>query len=131
MSTFVDFEKAFNNLDRNTLWSLMMHYSIPGKFIRIIKNSYDTITCKVVHAGKLSDSFAVKTGIKQGCLMSSFLFLLAIVWTMETTDKQQTGIQWNLQKQLGHLDFADDTALLSSNNQQIHQLKSLTGRKHS
>ena len=33
MSTFVDF--AFNNLDRNTLWSLMMHYSIPGKFITI------------------------------------------------------------------------------------------------
>ena len=93
----------------------MTHYGIPGKFIRIIKNSYDAMTCKVVHAGKLSDSFAVKTGVKQGCLMSPFLFLLAIDWTMkETTDKQQTGIQWNRQKQLEDLDLADDIALLSS-----------------
>ena len=76
------------------------------------------MNCKVVHAGKLSDSFAVKTGVKQGCLISPFLFLLAIDWTMkETTDKQQTSIQWNLQKQLD-LYFADDIALLSSNNQQ-------------
>ena len=37
----------------------------------------------------------------------------------ETTDKQQTGIQWNLKKQLDNLDFADDIALLSSNNQQM------------
>ena len=52
--------------------------------------------------------------------MSPFLFLLAFDWTMkETTDNQQTGIQWSLQKQLDDLDFADETALLSSNNQQI------------
>ena len=43
-----------------------MHYSILGKFIRIIKNCYDSLTCKVVNAGKLSVSF---TGIKHGCLM--------------------------------------------------------------
>ena len=75
---------------------------------------------KVVHAGKLSDSFALKTGVKQGCLMSPFLFLLAIDWTMkETTDNQQTGIQWNLQKQFDDLDFTDDIVLLYCNNQQM------------
>ena len=37
----------------------MIHCGIPGKLIRIIKNSYDRTTCKVVHAGKLSDSVAV------------------------------------------------------------------------
>ena len=43
---FVDFEKAFDSasLDRNVLWSLMMYYGIPGKFIRIIKNAYDAMT---------------------------------------------------------------------------------------
>ena len=34
---FVDFEKAFDNLDRKALWNLMMYYGIPGKFTRIIK----------------------------------------------------------------------------------------------
>ena len=52
----------------------MMHYGIPGKFIKIIKNYYDAMTCKVVNAGKLSNSFAVKTGVKQGFLLSPILF---------------------------------------------------------
>ena len=37
----------------------------------------------------------------------------------ETTDKPQTGIQWNQQKQFDNLDFSDDIVLLSSNNQQM------------
>ena len=36
---FVDFEKAFDSLDREILWSLMAHYAIPQKFINIIRNS--------------------------------------------------------------------------------------------
>lgn len=78
---------SFDSLDRNILWNLMKHYSIPKKFIRFIKNSYDRMTCRVLHAGRLSDTFTVKSGVKQGCLMSPFLFLLAIDWIMkETTD---------------------------------------------
>ena len=37
----------------------------------------------------------------------------------EATDKPQTGIQWNQQKQFDNLDFSDDIVLLSSNNQQM------------
>ena len=29
-------------------WCLMRHYGIPGKFILIIKNSYDRMICKVL-----------------------------------------------------------------------------------
>ena len=59
--------------------------------------------------------------------MSPFLFLLVIDWTMkETTDNQQTGIQWNQQQQLlDNLDFADDITLVSSNN---HQMQDKTTR---
>ncbi|PFX23506.1 Retrovirus-related Pol polyprotein from type-2 retrotransposable element R2DM [Stylophora pistillata] len=117
---FIDFEKAFDSLDRSVLWCLMRHYGIPGKFIRIIKNSYDKMTCRVLHASGLSDSFAVNTGVKQGCLMAPFLFLLAMDWIMkETTREQRNGIQWNLLEQLEDLEFADDIALVSSNNQQM------------
>jgi hypothetical protein len=42
---FVDFEKAFNNLDREVLWNLMAHYGIPQKFINIIRNSYNNMQC--------------------------------------------------------------------------------------
>jgi trehalose-6-phosphate synthase len=46
---FVDFEKTFDNLDREVLWNLMAHYGIPQKFINIIRNSYNNMQCRVIH----------------------------------------------------------------------------------
>nr|KAG5709158.1 hypothetical protein BaRGS_028614 [Batillaria attramentaria] len=43
------------------------------------------MSCRIAHAGQLSESFEVKTGVRQGCLLSPFLFLLVIDWIMKTT----------------------------------------------
>ena len=68
----------------------------------------------------MSDSFEVKTGVRQGCLLSPFLFLLVIDWIMKTTTTgRNNGIQWTLWIQLDDLDFADDLALLSHNHNQM------------
>ena len=75
---FVDYEKAFDSHDRDTLWMLLRHYGIPEKFITLIRNTYDVMTCKVTHAGRLTESFQVKTGVRQGCLLSPFMFLEVI-----------------------------------------------------
>ena len=120
---FVDYEKACDSIDRPTLWKLMRHYGIPDKITNIIKNSYEGMTCRVVHggqAGQLTDAFQVRTGVRQGCLMSPFLFLLAIDWIRRiSTEGRRNGIQWSLWGQLDDLDFADDLALLSHTQQQM------------
>nr|KAG5710957.1 hypothetical protein BaRGS_013691 [Batillaria attramentaria] len=117
---FVDYEKAFDSVDRETLWKLLRHYGVPTKLVNLIKNSYDGMTCRIIHGGQLTDSFHVKTGVRQGCLLSPFLFLLAIDWIMKTsTAQRRNGIQWTLWTQLEDLDFADDLALLSHNQQQM------------
>nr|KAG5705129.1 hypothetical protein BaRGS_030846 [Batillaria attramentaria] len=111
---FVDYEKAFDSVDRETLWKLLRHYGVPAKLVNLIKNSYDGMTCRIIHGGQLTDSFHVKTGVRQGCLLSPFLFFLAIDWIMKTsTAQRRNGIQWTLWTQLEDLDFADDLALLS------------------
>ena len=117
---FIDYEKAFDSLDRKTLWKLMRHYGIPLKIVNMIKSIYHDSTCRVVHKGKLTKPFNIKTGVKQGCLMSPFLFLLAMDWIMKTTtENKKTGIQWTLWNQLEDLDFADDVSLLSHNHYQM------------
>nr|KAG5698692.1 hypothetical protein BaRGS_022580 [Batillaria attramentaria] len=75
---------------------------------------------QIAHAGQLSESFEVKTGVRQGCLLSPFLFLLVIDWIMKTTTTgRKNGIQWTLWTQLDDLDFADDLALLSHSHSQM------------
>ena len=117
---FIDYEKAFDSVDRETLWKLLRHYGIPGKIISLIRCTYQDMSCRIAHAGQLSESFEVKTGVRQGCLLSPFLFLLVIDWIMKTTTTgRNNGIQWTLWTQLDDLDFADDLALLSHNHSQM------------
>ena len=65
--------------------------------------------------GETTEWFQVQSGVKQGCTMLGFLFLLSIDWVMSrTTEGRRTGIRWKLNSVLEDLDFADGIALLSS-----------------
>ena len=65
---FIDYEKAFNNLDRNVLWDLMVNYGIPSKIISLVMNTYEGTNCRILHEGDLTESFSVKSGVRLGCL---------------------------------------------------------------
>ena len=113
---FVDFEKAFVNVDRDTLWKLLAYYGIPEEIIKLIRMAFEPSTCQVVHNGSLTEPFTITTGVRQGCLLSPFLFLFLIVidWIMrETTKDKKRGLQWSLMEQLEDIDYADDIALIS------------------
>ena len=53
---FVDYEKAFDSLEIDTLWKLLRHYGIPETIIPLIRNTHDGMTCKVTHADRLTES---------------------------------------------------------------------------
>ena len=96
------------------MWKLLRHCGVPKKIISLIRCTFQDMSCEIAHAGQLSESFEVKTGVRQGCWLSPFLFLLVIDWIMKTTTTgRNNGIQWTLWTQLDDLDFADDLALLS------------------
>ena len=117
---FVDYEKAFHSVDRETLWKLLHFYGVPKTFVTLIKFSYEGYTCRVAHEGQLSDSFEVRTGVRQGCLLSPLLFLPAIYWIMTSVTKAgNNGIPWTPWEQLEDLDYVDDLALLSHNHLQM------------
>nr|KAG5703440.1 hypothetical protein BaRGS_022489 [Batillaria attramentaria] len=121
-SIFVDFQKAFDSVDREVIWKLMSHYGFPPKFVNIIRQLYEDATCQVIHDGKLTEPFTVRTGVRQGCILSPTIFLMVVDWVMrQATDGKWTGIQWTFSKQLEDLDFADDIALLSHKQQDAQE----------
>ena len=104
----------------------MRSYGIPCKMVRVIADIYEDFECAAIDGSDTSDWFKIKSGVKQGCVMSGFLFLLALDWIMRkaTADKRR-GIRWKFTTVLEDLDFADDIALLSS---KFNDLGEKTGR---
>ena len=90
-------------------------YGIPEELIVLVKMMYNNFECAVLEEGEITEWFQVQSGVKQGCVMCGFLFLLAIDWVMSrATEGRRTGIRWKFTSVLEDLDFADDIALLSS-----------------
>ena len=55
---------------------------------------YNGFECAILDEGNITDWFEIKSGVKQGCVMSGFLFLLAVDWVMrKVTEENRTGIR--------------------------------------
>jgi hypothetical protein len=114
---FIDYEKAFDSLHRDSLWKILRSYGIPEKIISMIKEFYTNFSCCV---GSSDLRFEVKSGVRQGCVMSGLLFIIAVDWvTSRAMEDARRGIRWTPFTQLEDLDYADDLALLSHTQGQI------------
>ena len=70
----MDLEKAYDRVDRDALWRMLTMYGIGGKLLSAVKRFYvDSRACVRV-GNKKSDSFEVRVGLRQGCVMSPWLF---------------------------------------------------------
>ena len=109
---FVDFQKAFDSVHRESLWSILKLYGIPQKICNVIKALYFDTECTIRLGGTTSKPFSIETGVRQGCVLSPFLFSLLIDYTMRRLERNGYGIKISEDKYLFDLDFADDIALI-------------------
>ena len=88
-----DYERV-DTVDRQTPRKLLRHYGIPEEITNIIRNSYEGMTCRVVHGRQLTDAFDVSTEVRQKCRLSPVMFRLTMDWVMKTSKSQRrNGIQ--------------------------------------
>ena len=71
---FIDFEKAFDLLYRNSLFFKLINNNINGKFYRIVENMYSDAKSCIVHNNKKSDMFVCEIGVRQGEHLHPLLF---------------------------------------------------------
>ena len=120
---FIDYEKAFDCLHRETLWTILRSYGIPRKIIAIIIALYTNTKCAVLERNGPSDPFGVLSGVKQGCPLSGLLFIMAIDWVLkQTTEGARRGLQWTLHRSLEDLDYADDIVLFLNTHKQMQDM---------
>jgi hypothetical protein len=71
---FVDYRKAFDLVDRSSLWLKLISSGINGNVIRVVYNMYDKAKSCVKHGGAISNFFACTVGVRQGENLSPLLF---------------------------------------------------------
>ncbi len=70
----MDLEKAYDRVDKKALWNVPNIYGVGWQLLEGIKAFYREVNGCVKVDGELSDSFAVGVGVRQGCIMSPWLF---------------------------------------------------------
>jgi hypothetical protein len=117
---FIDFEKAFNRLDEQNMWSVLRAKSVPGKIISPIKEAYNNCRCRGIHQGSLTEPIQVKSRVRQGCLLSPIIFVSIMDEVMrKVTGNHRRGITWSLHDWLEDLEYADDVCLISQSNRDM------------
>jgi len=70
----VDFKKAYDSIDRETLFNTLEEFGADDKSTAIIKSTLTNTKSKVKFMGEISEPFEIKTGVRQGDGLSPLLF---------------------------------------------------------
>jgi len=74
---FIYFKKAFDSVDRDKLWTIMLSKGFPTDLITIIQKIYMENIIRVNAGNEISeDSRAITQGVRQGCPLLPVLLIL-------------------------------------------------------
>ena len=74
----MDFMKAYDRVDREAIVETLRAMNFGEKIMDMVKLLYSESTAKVVINGDLGEAFETKGGVKQGCPLSPYLFILVL-----------------------------------------------------
>ena len=127
----LDWEKAFDKVQHDKLFIALNRMGFSAHYVDVIKDCYRKPTFYVKDEYVISDQRVQSAGIRQGCPLSPFLFVL--VMTCIDSDIQSAISQHVVNNRIPGLNYdmvyyADDTILYSQSNRGLNELLSLTER---
>ena len=73
---FLDFEKAFDSVEWSFIWKTLSSFNFGSSLINWIKLCYRSIESCVLNNGWASSYFTPERGVRQGCPLSPYIFIL-------------------------------------------------------
>ena len=120
---FMDLEKAYDRVDRKGVWRVLENYGIGGKLLKSLKSFYDGCSASVRVGRSLGKWFSVDVGLRQGCVMSPWLFNVYMDTVvrevgMRTLERGVRLDDW----EMGQCLFADDTVLMADSEEKLQNV---------
>ena len=118
----LDFRKAFDTIEWEFIQRTIALFNFGESIQRWISIFYTNTESAVLNNGFCTNNFSLSRGVRQGCPLSPYLFVLAVelLACKIRQDKEIQGIKV-LGKELKLSQFADDTTLLNSNCNSVKQ----------
>ena len=79
---FIDYAKAFDYVDHNKLWKILKEVVIPDHLTFLLRNLYAGQEATVRTGHGTIDWFQIGKGVRQGCILSPYLFNLHAEYIM-------------------------------------------------
>ena len=105
--TFIDLEKAFDQVPRDVIWWAMRKLVIVKWIVSVVM--YENVRSRVKINGSFSEEFEVKVSVHQGSVLSPLLLIMVL----ETLSQEfRTGCPWELL-------YADDLVLIAESMEEL------------
>jgi len=130
---FIDYEKAYENVNRDKLWEVMNN-KIPNYLLNIIKCIYRNMKVRIKFNDGISEPIHINKGVRQGCGLSPVLFNInsnKIIQEFKTVIKRD--IQLNNRKLVNTTLYVDDQILMATSEDDLQTMAyhlNLTVRKY-
>ena len=118
-----DYAKAFDCVDHNKLWKILQEMGMPNHFTCLLRNLYagQVATFRTGHG--TIDSFQIRKGIHQGCILSPCLFKFYAEYIMINVvlEEAEAGVKI-ARRNINNLKYADDTTLMAKSEKELKSL---------
>ena len=111
---FIDYTKAFDCVDHNKLKNILKETGIPDHLTCLLRNLNAGQEATVRTGHGTTHWFQIGKGVRQGCILSPFLFNLYVEYLIRNAglDEAQAGIKF-AGRNVNNLRYADDTTLMA------------------
>ena len=103
----MDFEKAFDRIDRSMLWNKLNTLNVSSKMVKTLRSIYSEVKYCVKCDTELTNYFNCMNGVRHGCAISPILFFFFLNDLKDFVNVDSHGIDLNISR-LFLLQFADD-----------------------
>ena len=123
--TLLDWKMAFDKVNQTKLLQVLRRLRVPPRMLKLIQHIYSNPKFRVSAEGRQSESMIQNSGIRQGCPLSPYLFVLLMsamftdIKSRLNTPKQQEpirGIKYT------EILYADDTLIFGNYTKHINML---------
>jgi len=120
---FIDYAKAFDCVDLNNLWKILIEMGIPPKLSASWETCMQVKKQQVRTIHGTMDWFKTGKGVRQDCILSQCLFNFYAEYTMQNAklDDSQAGIKIARRNTI-NLKYSDDATLMAESEEKLESL---------